>query len=102
MNQYQSPSVEFDSRNCSQSQASHIESEMDAGREYHAGGTSSVVYIVCSAPQGSVLGPVLFVLYVADLADISNNNNACQWLSNGTNPVAIQGTFALSSPEDEL
>ena len=40
----------------------------------YAGGTSSVVYIVCLVPQDSVLGPILFVLYVADFADIINRN----------------------------
>ena len=35
------------------------------------GSTSSVVTIVCSVPQGSVLGPRLFILYTADLADVA-------------------------------
>ena len=35
---------------------------------------SSIVYIMCSVLQGSVLSPRLFILYSADLADIAEKH----------------------------
>ena len=43
------------------------------GRSFHViygGSLSAIIHIDCSVPQGSVLGPRLFILYKADLAEV--------------------------------
>ena len=48
----------------------------------YAGASSSIKQVTCSIPQGSVLGPLLFLLYTANLADLAAKHDVIYAFAN--------------------
>ena len=46
-------------------------------RVVHGEGTSFVVQVMCSFPQGSVLGSLFFIVYMVDLEDMVVKYSLC-------------------------
>ena len=58
------------------------------------------VLLVCWVPQGPVLGPILFILYTAELIGLIEQHGFCPHLYADDRPTQISGRCSPSAIQD--
>jgi hypothetical protein len=64
------------------------------------GAESSVGSLDCGVPQGSVLGPILYLLYTSPLGDILRQHNMSYHLY--ADDTQLNTTFSYNGDENEI
>ena len=65
------------------------------------GTQSTTIRVISGVPQGSVLGPVLFCIYINDVCDIIAGNTECKLYADDLKLYSCVDIYGMSCDLDE-